>query len=59
MLYEVITALAEIDVSAALAELAVEKDYARPVIDNTLDFEITGGRHPVVEKALADRNNFV
>ncbi len=46
--------LAEIDVASSLAELAVEKDYTRPVIDKSLDFEIIGGRHPVVEKALEE-----
>ncbi|MET0868044.1 MAG: DNA mismatch repair protein MutS, partial [Pseudorhodoplanes sp.] len=47
-------ALSVLDVSAALAMLAVERDYARPVIDNSLGFEIEGGRHPVVEQALSE-----
>jgi len=47
-------ALAEIDVAAALAELAVTENYARPTIDTSLAFVITGGRHPVVEKALKE-----
>jgi len=46
-------ALASLDVSAALAELATEQRYARPKVDNSLAFKITGGRHPVVEQALA------
>jgi DNA mismatch repair protein MutS len=46
-------ALAMLDVSAALAQLAVERDYARPEVDVSLDFAIEGGRHPVVEQALA------
>src|SRR5947209_3542713 len=45
-------ALAVLDVSAALATLAVERDYARPEVDRSLDFVIEGGRHPVVEQAL-------
>lgn len=45
-------ALAVIDVSAALAELAEEQDYARPAVDDSLDFLVEGGRHPVVEQAL-------
>ena len=48
-------ALAQIDVAAALAELAVARDWARPQIDATLAFEIEGGRHPVVEAALKAR----
>jgi DNA mismatch repair protein MutS len=46
-------ALAALDVSSALAALAAERDYARPQIDDSLAFEIEGGRHPVVEQALA------
>jgi DNA mismatch repair protein MutS len=46
-------ALATIDVAASLAHLAVERDYVRPEIDSSLAFVIEGGRHPVVEQALA------
>ena len=52
MLGEVAGALAELDCEAALAEVAVEEGYARPVLDNSTAFEIAGGRHPVVEQAL-------
>jgi DNA mismatch repair protein MutS len=46
-------ALSLLDVAAGLAELAVERHYVRPAIDASLDFIIEGGRHPVVEHALA------
>ncbi len=46
------TALAELDVAAALAELAVDQRYTRPGLDDSAAFEISGGRHPVVEQAL-------
>jgi DNA mismatch repair protein MutS len=46
-------ALAVLDVSSALAALAVERDYVRPVVDDGLEFNIDGGRHPVVEQALS------
>ncbi|MCG8494316.1 MAG: DNA mismatch repair protein MutS, partial [Sneathiellales bacterium] len=49
-------ALATLDVSASHAELAREKDYTRPVIDDSLRFDIEGGRHPVVEAALETGN---
>jgi DNA mismatch repair protein MutS len=49
---EAAEALAAIDVAAALASLAVERDYVRPEVDASLAFAITGGRHPVVEQAL-------
>ncbi len=45
-------ALAEIDVAAALAELARLRDWSRPVVDESRSFDIQGGRHPVVEQAL-------
>ena len=46
-------ALASLDVSSALAHLAAERDYARPQVDDSHDFVIEGGRHPVVEQALS------
>ena len=46
-------ALARIDVSAALAERAAQSDWAMPQIETGTKLEITGGRHPVVEYALA------
>jgi DNA mismatch repair protein MutS len=45
-------AMACLDVSAALAELAVERRHVRPEVDASLAFEIRRGRHPVVEAAL-------
>jgi len=45
-------ALAGLDVACALAELAETQSYVRPVVDDSLRFAITGGRHPVVEQAL-------
>ena len=53
-------ALAELDVGAALAELAVARDYARPRVDDSLAFVIENGRHPVVEAVgLAAADAFV
>ncbi len=46
-------ALAVLDMTAALAELAEAETYCRPVVDASLAFAIEGGRHPVVEAALA------
>jgi DNA mismatch repair protein MutS len=45
-------ALAALDVASALAELAVQRRWVRPQVDDSLRFCITGGRHPVVETAL-------
>ncbi|MBA4173965.1 MAG: DNA mismatch repair protein MutS [Hyphomicrobium sp.] len=46
-------ALAVIDAVAALGEVAAVEGYVRPVVDDSQTFEIRGGRHPVVEQALA------
>ncbi|MCR9180572.1 MAG: DNA mismatch repair protein MutS [Erythrobacteraceae bacterium] len=46
-------ALARIDVAAANAERAAEGDWCRPEIAEDAGLAITGGRHPVVEAALA------
>jgi DNA mismatch repair protein MutS len=45
-------ALAEIDVAAALAEIAAAKDWVKPEIESDVAFCIEQGRHPVVEAAL-------
>jgi DNA mismatch repair protein MutS len=45
-------ALAVVDVTAALADLAVRLDWTRPEVTPDLAFSIEGGRHPVVEAAL-------
>ena len=49
-------AIAEIDLAAALAQLAHQNDWCRPTLDGSRDFAITGGRHPVVEQALKRDN---
>ena len=49
-------ALAVLDVAAALAELAQRRRYSRPLVDRSLIFRITRGRHPVVEAALLAEN---
>lgn len=46
-------ALAALDHYLALAELAEEQNYVRPRIDGGTAFAVEGGRHPVVEQALA------
>jgi DNA mismatch repair protein MutS len=43
-------ALAEVDVLAGLAHLAAQRNYCRPVIDESGDLEIVEGRHPVIEQ---------
>ena len=45
-------ALAEVDLAAAFADLAAAEDWCEPRVDDSRAFEVTGGRHPVVERAL-------
>ncbi len=53
-------AIAALDMSAGLAELAIDQNYVRPIIDDSTCFEIKGGRHPVVEHALtAEGKSFI
>jgi DNA mismatch repair protein MutS len=48
-LKNIASAVARVDTLSSLADLALEKDYCRPVMDGSVDLVITGGRHPVVE----------
>ena len=45
-------ALAAIDRSAALADVAVRQGWVRPRLTDGTEFHIVAGRHPVVESAL-------
>ena len=48
-------ALAELDVSVALAEIAAENRYTRPRFSESGEMRVAGGRHPVIEK-LTERD---
>lgn len=45
-------ALSELDVLTAFAELADAESYVKPEIDNTTEFILEKGRHPVVESMI-------
>ncbi|MBQ8481595.1 MAG: DNA mismatch repair protein MutS [Alphaproteobacteria bacterium] len=49
-------ALAKLDMGSALADLALENNYCRPELDNSLIFDVVDGHHPVVEASIK-RNN--
>lgn len=44
--------IAAIDVSAALAEVAVDRNYTRPVLNDDERIAIEDGRHPVLETTM-------
>ncbi len=50
--------IATLDILAALAELAVEKDYSRPEINQSSEIILKDGRHPVVEDLLPPGEKF-
>ena len=45
-------ALAEIDLAAGFADLSADEGWCEPEVDDSRALQITGGRHPVVERAL-------
>ncbi len=49
---EISEAIAIADVTSSLAETAVENNYTKPIIDESDDFIVKNGRHPVLEKIL-------
>jgi len=43
-------AIAELDVTCSLAQIAAENRYTRPTFSDTGEIRIVAGRHPVIEK---------
>ena len=52
LLQRIAAAVAELDVLASLAEVAVLHDYRRPTVEDSSALLIRQGRHPVVERTL-------
>jgi DNA mismatch repair protein MutS len=50
--------LAQLDVWCALAEVAVQQRYVRPVVHDEYDLALTACRHPVIER-LMPRESFI
>lgn len=49
---EIAECIARCDVFTALADVAAENNFCKPIIDNSDDFIVKNGRHPVLEKIL-------
>ncbi len=49
---ELSEAIAKLDCLQSFASTAVESNYVKPEVDESLEFVIRNGRHPVVEKIL-------
>lgn len=58
-LFNCARAVALLDVISAFAELASSESYVKPVVDDSDVIEITGGRHPVVEKTIDAGSSFI
>jgi len=58
-LQETAQALAEFDFFAALATLAEDENYSRPLVTDDDRLSLEGSRHPVVEKLLPPGESFV
>lgn len=46
------TAISKLDVLLSFAEVALENNYRKPIVDDGFVIEIKEGRHPIVEKAV-------
>ncbi len=46
---KIAAAISRVDTLSSLADLALDRDYCRPEMNDSLDLVITAGRHPVVE----------
>ena len=53
-LYETASALAHLDVYLALGQVAAQKNYIRPSLDEDDVIDIVDGRHPVVEETVLE-----
>lgn len=51
--------IARLDVLAGFADLAVQMNYCRPVIDKSEVLDIKEGRHPVIETMMAPGDQYV
>ena len=49
---EIAECVSRADVFSALAEVAVEHNYCKPIVDESDDFVVKNGRHPVLEQIL-------
>ena len=51
--------LARLDVLSSFAELAAERNYCRPEMNDSLELDIVQGRHPVIETLMKPGESYV
>lgn len=56
---QVASGIAQLDIYAALAEVAARYDYVKPELNDGDALVIRQGRHPMIEQRIEDRRQFV
>ena len=51
--------IAKLDCLQSFAAIALNNNYTRPVLDDSFKIDISGGRHPVIEKQLPAGESYV
>jgi len=51
--------VAKLDVLCGFAQLALEDQYVKPLINEEFSLDIKGGRHPVIEKQLPEGEAYI
>ena len=51
--------IGKLDCLCSFASLAIEANYTRPLLDDSFEIDIKGGRHPVIEKQLSADQSFI
>ena len=51
--------IAEIDCLVSFANIAIQNDYSKPMLDDSLVIEIKAGRHPVIERQLPIGESYI
>lgn len=52
-------AVAETDCLASFARIAIDRNWCRPVVDDSLEIKIEQGRHPVIETLMEPGEEYV
>lgn len=52
-------AVARLDCLYSFAQMAIEGNYVRPVLDDSCDIDIKAGRHPVIERLLKVGDEYI
>ncbi|QIK16559.1 DNA mismatch repair protein MutS [Blattabacterium sp. DPU] len=51
--------IAKLDVLYSFASLALENNYVKPQVNNSLKISIIKGRHPVIERQFIDKTSYI